>query len=161
MASKKKKLSHQVGGVFAYNKKALYLYDIIEKKEAGIALTGNEVKAVKQGKISIRESYAKFFNHELYLLNTHIAPYQPQQKNQKHATPTRRRKLLLHRSELNRLYGKSKEKGLTLVPLSMYQKHNHIKVEIGLGKGRKKYDKREKEKKKEDSKSIKNYLILH
>ncbi len=153
----KKVLKDNVNHSIAQNRRALYNYEIVEKKEAGIVLTGNEVKAIRQGKITIREAYAKFFKDQLYLVNAHISPYQPQQKNIKHSSPTRTRKLLLHKNEIARLYGKSQEKGLTLVPLSIYIKNNHIKVEIGVGRGKKKYDKREAIKKREDERKIRKF----
>jgi len=140
--------------LFASNRKALFNYEIVEKKEAGIVLTGSEVKSIRKGRITITESYAKFMNDGLFLINAHISPYQSHQKNLKDPSPTRSRKLLLHQNELDRLLGKSQEKGLALVPLSVYLKNNKIKIEIGVGRGKKKHDKRESIKKRDDERRI-------
>jgi len=122
-------------------------YEITDRLEAGVALLGCEVKSVRSGQISLKESFAKIRNGEAWLMNAHIAPYP-------HGTPagyepTRSRKLLLKRSELKSLIGKLQEQGLSLVPLNVHLKHNHIKIELGLGKGLKRYDKRAAIKQKE------------
>ncbi len=123
------------------NKKAYYNYEILETIEAGIVLKGSEVKSAKNGQINIRDSFVIIDNGEVYLLNSHIPPYQYATYDK--VDPYRRRKLLLHRREIDRLQGKLKTKGLTLVPLKVYVKNGKIKVELGLVKGKKKYDKRQ------------------
>jgi SsrA-binding protein len=142
--------------VLSNNKKAFFDYEIIEGLEAGIVLLGTEVKSAKEGKINLKDAFVKIMNGEAYLLNCHISPYS--HGNITNYDPTRTRKLLLHKKELNKLIGKSKEKGLTLVPLKMYLKGNKIKVEIALAKGKKIYDKRESIKKKDLSREIKREL---
>ena len=142
--------------VLSTNKKAFFDYEIIEGLEAGIVLLGTEVKSAKEGKINLKDAFVKIMNGEAYLLNCHISPYS--HGNITNHDPTRTRKLLLHKKELNKLIGKSKEKGLTLVPLKMYLKGNKIKVEIALAKGKKIYDKRESIKKKDLSREIKREL---
>ena len=142
--------------VLSNNKKAFFDYEIIESLEAGIALSGTEVKSAKEGKINLKDAFVKIMNGEAYLLNCHISPYS--HGNITNHDPTRTRKLLLHKRELNKLIGKSKEKGLTLIPLKMYLKGNKIKVEISLAKGKKKYDKRESIKEKDISREINREL---
>lgn len=127
--------------VLCMNKKARGAYDILETIEAGIALSGPEVKSLRGGGGSIKDSYAQITDSEAYIINFHIAPYV--QASIFNVDPERKRKLLLHRREITRLSGKIKEKGLTLVPLSVYLKGNLIKVELGLAKGRKEYRKKE------------------
>lgn len=142
--------------VLSTNKKAFFDYEIIDSLEVGIVLLGTEVKSAKEGKINLKDAFVKIMNGEAYLLNCHISPYS--HGNITNHDPTRTRKLLLHKKELNKLIGKSKEKGLTLVPLKMYLKGNKIKVEIALAKGKKIYDKRESIKKKDLSREIKREL---
>jgi len=127
--------------VVATNRKAFHDYFILEVVEAGIALSGTEIKSVREGKISLREGYAKVEDGEVWLEDVYIAPYQPGSRENPPAT--RRRKLLLHRDEIRRWLGKLQEKGLTLVPLRVYLKDNLAKVELALVKGKKLYDKRE------------------
>ncbi len=124
----------------AKNKKAYHDYFIEEKMEAGIVLTGTEIKSIRAGKANLQDSFATIRNGEVFLNNLHISPYE--QGNRFNHEPTRARKLLLHRFEINKLIGKSKEKGYTLVPLSIYLKDSLAKVELGLAKGKKLYDKR-------------------
>lgn len=124
----------------ANNKKAYFDYFIEDKYEAGIELYGTEVKSIRMGKVSIKESYIKIENNEVFIYNMHISPYE--KGNIFNRDPIRVRKLLLHRSEINKLSGKVTEKGYTIVPLQVYIKHGLAKVEIGLGKGKKLYDKR-------------------
>jgi len=129
--------------VISTNKKAYSDYEIIEKIEAGISLLGTEVKSLREGKINLKDSYCKFKNGELYLLNAHISPYK-HSKYDNH-DPERPRKLLLHKRELKRLLGKVSERGFTIVPLKVYFNNKGIaKIEIALAKGRRLYDKREK-----------------
>ncbi|MDD6339893.1 MAG: SsrA-binding protein SmpB [Butyrivibrio sp.] len=125
----------------ANNKKAYFDYFIEDKYEAGIELYGTEVKSIRMGKVSIKESYIKIDKNEVFIYNMHISPYE--KGNIFNRDPIRVRKLLLHRSEINKLAGKITEKGYTIVPLQVYIKHGLAKIEIGLGKGKKNYDKRD------------------
>jgi len=127
--------------VVTENRKARHDYFIEETYEAGIALKGTEVKSLRAGKANLKDSYAQVENGELYLFNMHISPYE--QGNRFNVDPVRTRKLLLHKLEINRLYGKVKQQGLTLVPLKVYFKKGRIKVELALDKGKKIYDKRD------------------
>lgn len=127
--------------VLATNRKAYHDYFVEEAYEAGIALTGTEIKSVRAGAVNLRDAYATVREGELLLHNVHISPYE--QGNRFNVDPYRTRKLLMHRKEINRLMGRVKEKGLTLVPLKMYLKKNRAKVEIALVKGKREYDKRE------------------
>ena len=136
----------------AQNKKAFFSYHILEKFEAGIVLTGSEVKSLRGGHAKLTDSYATILNGELFLVNCHIAKYPPAAMN--NHEPTRTRKLLMHGNEIERLIGKLKEKGLTLVALKVYFKRNRAKVELGLGQGKKLFDKRESIKKRESAVQI-------
>lgn len=127
--------------LIANNKKAWHDYFILDKLEAGIALTGTEVKSMRNGKCSIKEAYVQIHNGELWIYQMHIAPYE--KGNIFNRDPVRTRKLLVHRYEIERLQGKIKEKGFALVPLQVYFKNSLAKVEIGVAKGKKLYDKRE------------------
>lgn len=122
------------------NRKARYDYHLLETWEAGIVLTGTEVKSLRDGKITLTDSYAGVENGEVYLCNVHVPPYK--QGNLFNHEPTRRRKLLLHRSEIRRLIGRVVEKGLTLIPLKIYFSRGRAKVEIALAKGKRDYDRR-------------------
>ncbi len=126
--------------IVATNRKARHDYEIIETMEAGIVLTGTEIKSVRQGKVSLKEGFAIIRDGEVWLMDVHIAPYTHGHRD--NHDPRRPRKLLLHRREIDRLQGKLKEKGWTLVPLKMYLKNNRAKVELALVRGKKKYDKR-------------------
>lgn len=135
MAKKERKL-------VANNKKAYHDYFIEEMYEAGIVLTGTEIKSVRQGKVSIKESYAKIENEEMMLYGMNISPYE--QGNRFNVDPLRTRKLLLHKQEIRKLIGYTTLKGLTIVPLKMYiNEEGRAKVEIGVARGKKNYDKRE------------------
>ncbi|MGB2762171.1 MAG: SsrA-binding protein SmpB [Minisyncoccales bacterium] len=134
--------------VLAQNKKAYFDYEILETYEAGIVLIGQEVKAIKTGHINLKGSYVVIKNQELFLIGANIPPYQPKNAP-KDYQPERSRKLLLRKTEIKSLIGKSKQKGLTLIPLKMYTKKGKIKLLFGLAKGKKEYDKREKIKKRE------------
>lgn len=123
------------------NRKARHEYSILQTFEAGIVLTGTEVKALRQGKANLVDSYANIEKGEVWLLSANISAYE--QGNINNHEPTRTRKLLLNRSEIRRLIGKVKEKGLTLIPLRMYFKNGKVKVELAIVKGKKVYDKRE------------------
>jgi SsrA-binding protein len=129
--------------IVALNKKALFDYEILDKIEAGIVLTGDEVKSVRAGQVSLIGAFAVFHEGELYLINCRISPYaQAYKKDEEQAT--RRRKLLLHRKELNRLVGEISRKGVTLVPLRMYfTQRNVAKVELGIGKHKKAVSKKQ------------------
>ncbi len=123
------------------NRKARHEYAILQTFEAGIVLQGTEVKALRQGKANLVDSYANLVNNEVYLFGAHISVYE--QGNINNHEPTRTRKLLLNRSEIKKLIGKVKEKGLTLIPLRLYFRNGKVKVELALAKGKKVYDKRE------------------
>jgi len=136
------------GKLVAENRKARFNYDIEEKIEAGIVLTGSEVKSLRGGKATIAESYASNEGGELYLINSHIAEYAGAARDGH--SPTRPRKLLLHKREMARLLGAIQRQGMTLVPLRLYFNHRGIaKVQLGLGRGKKLHDKRETEKKRD------------
>ena len=123
------------------NRQARHEYFIIETYEAGIALAGTEVKSLRQGKGNLNDAFARVEHNEMLLYNMHISPYDF--GNRFNLDPLRPRKLLLHKEEIRRLYGKTREKGLTLVPLRFYLKRGKVKVELALAKGKKLYDKRE------------------
>ena len=148
MAGKNKKKKNTAPGVLATNRKASHDFDIQEKYEAGIVLTGTEVKSVKEGHISIQEGYVHVDdNKEAWLLAATIQPYAF--GNVFNHLQTRERKLLLHRKEIEQLYRKTRERGLTIVPLKVYLVRGKIKVRIGLAKGKNQVDKRDTLKKKE------------
>jgi len=128
--------------VILENKKAKMNYEIIETYEAGIELKGSEVKSIKMGKVSFKDSFIIPKRGELYIINMYVAPYEFSTYDR--LEPERPRKLLLHRREIDRIIGKSKERGLTIIPLKIYQKNHLIKLEIALAKGLKKYEKKEK-----------------
>jgi SsrA-binding protein len=134
------------------HRKALHEYQIFDRYEAGIALSGAEVKSLRDGKVNLQDSYALVRNGEVFLINCHISAYAFDSSEV--ADPTRTRKLLLHRSEIDRLIGKTVEKGFTLVPLRIYFRKGRVKVEIALAKGKKQYDKRETERRKETAREV-------
>lgn len=136
MAEKK-----QTSRVVAQNKKAYHEYFVEEKYEAGISLFGTEVKSIRAGAVNLKDAYCSFKNGELYVLGMHISPYE--KGNIFNREPLRERKLLMHRRELNKLFGVVSQKGLTLVPLSLYFSGKNVKVEVGLCRGKKLYDKRD------------------
>lgn len=125
----------------ARNPKATYDYHILESWETGIVLTGTEVKALRSGKASIKEAYARVKNGEVFLEGMNITPYE--QGNRYNHDPVRARKLLLHRREIEKLVGAVEQQGLTLIPLELYFKNGRAKVALALGKGKKQHDKRE------------------
>jgi len=127
--------------VIAKNRKARHDYFIEETYEAGIVLAGTEVKSIRLGKVSLRESYADIRNGEVFVNNMHISPYE--MGNITNKDPIRTRKLLLHKREINRLIGYIQQKGLTLIPLRIYLKRGLIKIELGVARGKKHYDKRQ------------------
>lgn len=141
-----------MGKVVAQNKKANHDYFIEETYEAGMVLQGTEIKSIRNGRINLKDSYARIQNGEIYLLNAHISPYE--QGNRYNHDPLRQRKLLLHKREIDKLLGETKEAGYALIPLKVYLKNGYAKILIGLGKGKKNYDKREDLKKKEAKRDI-------
>ena len=142
--------------IISQNKTARLNYFIDDTYEAGIALVGTEVKALRDGKANLKDSYALVHDGEVFLHDLHIGPYS--HANRANHDPLRVRKLLLHKREIRRLYGKSQEKGLALIPLKIYFADGKIKVEIGVGKGKKLYDKREDMKKKDDMRAMERGL---
>ena len=136
MADKK-----QGGRVIAQNRKAYHEYFVDEKYEAGIALFGTEVKSLRAGAVNLKDSYCSFKNGELFVVGMHVSPYE--KGNIFNREPLRDRKLLMHRRELNKLFGLVAQKGYTLVPLSLYFSGKNVKVEVGLCRGKKLYDKRD------------------
>jgi SsrA-binding protein len=126
--------------IITRNRKARHNYHVDEEYEAGMKLVGTEVKSLRDGKVQLKDAYARFENHELYLVNAHIASYS-HGTHENHA-PERERKLLMHRRELNRLENKVNTSGYTLIPLSLYFKGSNVKVELGLCQGKKLFDKR-------------------
>jgi SsrA-binding protein len=143
----------------ATNRKARHDYFIEDTFEAGLVLSGTEIKSIRAGRVSLRESFAMVKEGELWLMNAHIAPYN-------HGTyanhePRRTRKLLMHRREINRIAGKLQEKGFTLVPLRLYLKNNRAKVELGLARGKKQYDKRATLREKDTRREIDRAVARH
>lgn len=136
----------------AKNKKARFQYEIIETFEAGIVLKGTEVKSIRNGKVNISESYGKIRDGEVYIMQMNISPYE--QGNRFNHDPAQPRKLLLHKREISKLYGKIMEKGLTLVPLKLYFKNGKAKIELALAKGKTLYDKRHTIKQKQDKREM-------
>src|SRR6201985_2492930 len=131
----------------AENRKAFHDYHILETFEAGVALLGTEVKAIREGRVNLRDSYARVEDGEVFLYNVNISPYS--HRGYADHEPLRRRKLLLHRDEIRKLIGKTVERGMTLVPTRLYFKDGRVKVAVSLAKGKKDYDKRETIKKRE------------
>jgi SsrA-binding protein len=138
--------------LIASNKMARLNYDIGDTYEAGMVLSGTEVKALRAGKANLKDSYAVVKDDEVYLREMHISHYD--HGNRSNHEPLRPRKLLLHKREIKKLYGKSREKGLALVPLKIYFKNGRVKVEIGIGKGKKLYDRREDIKDREERRTL-------
>lgn len=138
--------------LIASNKTARLNYDIGDTYEAGMVLSGTEVKALRAGKANLKDSYAVVKDDEVYLREMHISHYD--HGNRSNHEPLRPRKLLLHKREIKKLYGKSREKGLALVPLKLYFKDGRVKVEIGIGKGKKLYDRREDIKVREERRTL-------
>jgi SsrA-binding protein len=138
--------------VIANNRKARHDYEILDTYEAGMVLTGSEIKSVRAGRVNLGDGYGAVREGELWLENTHIATYD--QASIANHEPRRARKLLMHRREINRLTGQLQEKGLTLVPLRLYLKNNRAKVELGLVRGKRQFDKRATLKQKEAQRQI-------
>ena len=145
--------------LLANNKKAYHDYFIEEKYEAGLSLLGSEVKSIKKGKVSIKESFISDRNGEMFIYGMHVTPYE--QAYEKDIDPTRTRRLLLHKKEINKLIGQKTQSGFTIVPLKIYERDGLVKLELALAKGKKQFDKRESIKAKDDKRKIdralKNY----
>jgi SsrA-binding protein len=133
--------------IIADNRKAAHDYHFVETFEAGVALLGTEVKAIREGRVNLRDSFARVEDGEVFLYNVHVAAYR--NRGSSDHEPTRRRKLLLHRREIRKLIGKTAERGMTIVPVRMYFKNGRVKVAIALAKGKKAHDKRETIKRRE------------
>lgn len=142
--------------VVAQNKKARHDYFIEDTFEAGIVLTGTEVKSIRQGKVNLKDSFARVKDGEVLLMNMHISPYE--QGNRYNPDPLRTRKLLLKKKEIFRLMGLTKEKGYSLIPLQLYFRHGFAKIELALAKGKKLYDKRESMKERDSKREIERSL---
>jgi len=140
----------------AKNPTAYHNYEILEKLEAGIVLSGTEIKSVAKNKVNLKDCYAVVKGGEVWVYGMHISPYEF--GNRYNLDPVRNRKLLLNKREINKLVGLVQQKGLSLIPISMYWKNNKVKVELGVGKGKKLYDKREDLKKKDDEMYIKRHM---
>jgi SsrA-binding protein len=147
--------------VYATNRRAFHEYHILEGLEVGIALTGTEIKSVRQGKVNLREGYARVERRELWLHNVHISPYD--QGNRYNHDPIRPRKLLAHTREIGRLAGKQSEPGVTLIPLRVYDKRGKVKIDLAVARGKHSYDKRqaiaERDAKREMDRAIKRDLF--
>lgn len=138
--------------LIAKNPTAYHNYEIEDKLEAGIVLSGTEIKSIRQGKVNLKDSYATIKNSEVFILGMHISPYE--HGNIFNKNPLRDRKLLLNRREINKLYGYIQQKGYSLVPLSLYWKGSLVKLSLGIGKGKKLYDKRQDLAKKDADRQI-------
>ena len=138
--------------LIAKNPNAYHNYDITDKIEAGIVLFGTEIKSIRQGKVNLKDSYAIIRHGEVYVIGMNISPYE--NGNIFNKDPIRDRKLLLNRSEINKLIGLTKQKGVSLIPISLYFKKNIVKLELGIGKGKKLYDKRQDIAKKDAQRQI-------
>lgn len=143
--------------ILAVNPRARYDYEILETYEAGVVLAGYEVKAIKAGHISLKGAYVTIKNNEAFLINTHVSPFQPKNTPADYE-PNRLRKLLLNKQEIKTLIGRTKQKGLTLVPWRVYTKRGIVKLEFAVAKGKRKIDKREKIKKREAERRIERAL---
>ena len=142
--------------IIAKNRKAFHDYHIEDTFEAGLALVGTEVKSLREGKANLKESYVIIKNNEAFLFGCHISPYT--HGNLQNHDPLRTRKLLLHRKEIDKLWGNISQKGLALVPLKLYFKAGKAKLEIGLAKGKKQYEKRDSIKEREANREIERHL---
>lgn len=145
--------------IYAINKKATFDFKILEKYEAGITLTGPEVKSTRSGGMNLKGSYVKITSKlEIFLINAHISKYKPAFSAQIDYDPNRSRKLLMHKKEIAKLHSKVKEKQFTIVPIRVYDSRGFIKIEIGLARGKKKYEKREDLKKKDIERKIRKVV---
>lgn len=143
--------------VVTSNRRARRDYEIFDIFEAGLVLVGSEVRSLREGSVHLKDAYASIDQGEAYLINCYIGPYAPAGKRQQH-DPERRRKLLLHRYEIDRLYGKTAERGLALIPLRIYFRDGHAKVELAVARGRRTHDKRELKRRQAVEKEIKQAL---
>lgn len=147
------------GKLIAQNKKARHDYTIVDTIEAGIVLQGTEIKSIRNSRINLKDGFVRIRNGEAFLVNVHISPYE--QGNIFNHDPLRTRKLLMHKKQIDKLYGEMKQQGMSIVPLKVYLKDGYAKVLIGLAKGKKQYDKRESLKRKDQERQIvramKNY----
>jgi SsrA-binding protein len=138
--------------VVAKNRKARHDYFILETLEAGLALKGTEIKSIRAGQISLKEAYIRVDGEEAWLVNAHVAPYDP--ASRENHDPIREKKLLLHKREIENLYAEVRQKGTTIIPLQVYLRNGKAKIEIAVAKGKKKYDKREAIKKRDAQRDI-------
>jgi SsrA-binding protein len=153
MAKKKKRKA--AAGDLATNRRASFRYNLLERFEAGIVLQGSEVKSLRNGSVQLKDAYAEVRDGEVWLNNMHIAPYEPARDNH---DPERPRKLLLHRREIERLVGKTAERGLTLVPTRIYFSGPRVKVELALARGKEMHDKRRTIKEREQKREMQRAL---
>ncbi|ALS38561.1 MULTISPECIES: SsrA-binding protein SmpB [Enterococcus] len=144
------------GKLIAQNRKARHDYTVVDTMEAGIVLQGTEIKSIRNGRINLKDGFARIRNGEAYLLNVHISPYE--QGNIFNHDPLRTRKLLLHKKQIAKLIAETKNTGITIIPLKVYIRNGYAKVLIGLAKGKKQYDKREDLKRKEINREISRTL---
>lgn len=140
----------------AQNKKARHDYFVDETYEAGVALCGTEIKSIRRGAVNLKDSYCSFRGGEMYAVGVHISPYE--QGNRFNHEPLREKKLLMHRRELRRLQGLVQQKGLTLIPLSLYFSGSHVKMEVGLCRGKKLYDKRDSDAARQAGRDMERHL---
>ena len=157
MASKSDREAAQKN--IAENRKAFHDYFVLETFEAGVALLGTEVKSIREGRVNLRDSYARAEGGEVFLHNVHISPYS--HRGYAEHDPLRRRKLLLHAQEIRKLVGKTVERGMTLVPLRMYFKNGRVKLALGLAKGKQTHDKRETIKRREADRETRAAIKQH
>lgn len=148
-------------GIFTIsdNRKAYHEYEILEKFEAGLVLSGTEVKSIRAGGVNLRDSYVRIKDGEMFVLGMHISPYE--QGNRFNLDPDRTRKLLMHRREIDRLFGKVKQDGLTIVPTKLYFLDGRVKLEIGLARGKKLHDKRQAAAKRDVQRNIQRAIRQH
>lgn len=144
------------GRQIAQNRKARHDYTILETVEAGVSLKGTEIKAIRNGRINLKDGFVRFRNGEAYLFNVHISPYD--QGNLFNHDPLRSRKLLMHKKQISKLHEQSQNKGMTVIPLKVYIKNGYAKVLVGLAKGKREYDKRETLKRKDQERQIQRAL---
>ncbi|MCB9135970.1 MAG: SsrA-binding protein SmpB [Anaerolineales bacterium] len=145
--------------VVASNRKAHHEYFLLERLEAGIVLTGSEIKSIRAGQMSIKEAYVRVDGREAWLIESHIAPYDP--ASRMNHDPKRPRKLLLHKKEIYHLWNEAKQKTLTIIPIQVYLKDGRAKVEIAIAKGKKNYDKRETIAKRDTEREIRREYKIH
>lgn len=142
----------------ANNRQAFHLYEILETYETGIVLQGFEVKSIRNGKINLKDSFARIEKGEMFLFNTHISPYEQSGGFARKYNPTRQRKLLLHKSEILRIHNKVSQRGLTLVPLEVYFEKGFVKIKLALAKGKRVFDKRESIRRRELDRDVQRTL---